>query len=232
MRKSKPLVSVIIPVFNEEHTVGDVVKRAKSTLESAGLSYELLVVDDGSSDNSIKMALSSHAKVLALKRHVGKGYALRAGFSKAQGEIIVTLDSDGSHDPSELLNVIEPVLKGEADLSIGSRFLNRQNVFRKGVNKVGAQILNFIIRFLTGCKLSDSQSGYRAFKSSMIKVITLKSVGYEIESEMLIKAIKHGFRTKEVPIRFEQRTYGKSSLDPIKDGLRILIVSLTAFLGD
>lgn len=231
MLKSKPLVSVVIPVFNEEFTVGEVVKRARSALEASGLPYEVLVVDDGSMDNSLSMALSSHARVIALKKHMGKGYALRAGFCNARGEIIVTLDSDGSHDPYEILKLLEPILRGEADLTIGSRFLNGENLFRKGLNKAGDQLLNLFIGALTGRKVSDSQSGYRAFKSSVVKAMNLKSVGYEIESEMLIKAVKQGFKTKEVPIKYEQRTYGKSSLDPLKDGLRIFLAILAAFLG-
>lgn len=230
--QKQPFISVIVPVFNEEFTIGDVVQGIRNALDAMGLSYEVLVVDDGSSDNSVNVALSSQAKVLMLKKHMGKGYALRAGFSKARGNIIITIDSDGSHDPYDIPKILEPILKNEADLIIGSRFLNNKNIFVNGLNKAGAKILNFTIRILTGRAISDSQSGYRAFKSSIAKTISLKSVGYEIESEMLIKAIKKGFRAKEVPIKFEQRTYGRSKLDPIKDGLKILIASFAAFLGD
>lgn len=230
--QKQPFISVIVPVFNEELTVGDVVRGIKNALDAMGLSYEVLVVDDGSSDGSVNMALSSQAKVLMLKEHMGKGYALRAGFSKARGNVIITIDSDGSHDPYDIPKILGPILKDEADLIIGSRFLNNKNIFVNGLNKAGAKILNFIIRTLTGRIISDSQSGYRAFKSSIVKTVSLKSVGYEIESEMLIKAIKKGFRAREVPIKFEQRTYGRSKLDPIKDGLKILIASFAAFLGD
>ncbi|MBS7659932.1 MAG: glycosyltransferase family 2 protein [Candidatus Bathyarchaeia archaeon] len=230
--QKQPFISVVVPVFNEELTVGDVVQGIRNALDAMGLNYEVIVVDDGSSDNSVNVALSSQAKVLMLKKHMGKGYALRAGFSKARGNIIITIDSDGSHDPKDIPKILEPILKDEADLIIGSRFLNNRNVFINGLNKAGAKILNFTIRILTGHAISDSQSGYRAFKSLIVKAISLKSVGYEIESEMLIKAIKKGFRAQEVPIKFEQRTYGRSKLDPIKDGLKILIASFAAFLGD
>ncbi|MGB9959971.1 MAG: glycosyltransferase family 2 protein [Candidatus Bathyarchaeales archaeon] len=232
MPKNKPLISVVIPVFNEEPTVGNVIERTKKAIETTGLPYEILVVDDCSTDNSRRVSLKSKVKVLSLKEHMGKGCALRLGFKEAKGDIIVTMDSDGSHNPEELPKLLEPILKDEADFIIGSRFLNKENVFQKRVNKFGAQLLNFLVRILTRQNSSDSQSGYRAFKSSLLKKVNLKSNGYEIESEMLIKAIKRGFRTKEIPVKFEQRTYGKSKLDPLKDGAKIFASAIAAFIGD
>ena len=232
MQNHKPLISVIIPVFNEEPTVGNIIERARKSVERMGFSYEILVVDDCSTDNSLEVSLRSKVKVLSLKEHMGKGYALRLGFKKAKGDIIVTIDSDGSHSPEELPKLLEPILKNEADFIIGSRFLNKENIFQKRVNKVGAKLLNFLVKILTKQNTSDSQSGYRAFKSSLLKKVNLKSNGYEIESEMLIKAIKRGFRTKEIPIKFEQRTYGKSKLDPLRDGAKIFASAISAFIGD
>ncbi|MEM3641964.1 MAG: glycosyltransferase family 2 protein, partial [Candidatus Bathyarchaeia archaeon] len=149
MQNHKPLISVVIPVFNEEPTVGNIIERAKKAVETTGLPYEILVVDDCSTDNSLGVSLKSKVKVLSLKEHMGKGYALRLGFKKAKGDIIVTMDSDGSHNPEELPKLLEPILKDEADFIIGSRFLNKENVFQKRVNKFGAQFLNFLVRILT-----------------------------------------------------------------------------------
>lgn len=232
MQNPKPLISVVIPVFNEEPTVGNIIERTRKALKKAGLAYEILVVDDCSTDNSLGISLKSKVRVLSLKRHMGKGYALRMGFKKAKGDIIVTIDSDGSHNPEELPKLLEPILKDEADFVIGSRFLNKENIFQKRANKVGAQLLNFIAKILTKQDTSDSQSGYRAFRASLFKKINLKSNGYEIESEMLVKAAKKGFRTKEIPVKFEQRTYGKSNLDPLRDGAKIFAATLAAFIGD
>lgn len=227
----KPTVSIIIPVFNEEHTLGKVIQNVKKTMECMGLSFEVLVVDDCSTDNSLDISLKSNVRVLQITEHRGKGCALRAGFRKAKGEIIVTIDSDGSHSPEELPKLVEPILNGEADFVIGSRFLDKNNVFQNKFNKVGVQLLNILVKALTGKGVSDSQSGYRAFKSVMLNFVNLKSNGYEIESEMLVKAFRTGVRTKEVPIKFMQRTHGKSKLDPLKDGIKIFTATLLSFIG-
>ncbi|MCS7124308.1 MAG: glycosyltransferase family 2 protein [Candidatus Bathyarchaeota archaeon] len=229
--REKPLISIVIPVFNEEPTVGNVIEGVKAAVEKMCLPYEILVIDDCSTDNSLEISKSKKVEVYRLKRHMGKGYALRLGFKKAKGEIIVTLDSDGSHKPEELPKVLEPVLKNEVDLVVGSRFLCKENVFSNRLNKIGVQLFNFLIRVLTGKATTDSQSGYRAFKSAILRKMRLKSNGYEIESEMLVKALKIGLKSKEVSIRFEQRTYGKSKLTPLKDGIRIFISILTAYVG-
>ncbi len=232
MQNYKPLISVVIPVFNEEPTVGKIIERVRKVIEGTGFPYEILVVDDCSTDNSLKVSMKRKVKVFSLKEHMGKGYALRLGFKKAKGEIIITLDSDGSHSPEEIPKLLGPILKDEADFVIGSRFLNKENIFQKRVNKVGVKLLNFLIKILTKQEISDSQSGYRAVKSSFFRNVNLKSNGYEIESEMLIKAAKRGFRTKEIPVKFEQRTYGKSNLDPLRDGAKIFAATLAAFVGD
>jgi len=232
MQNRKPAISIIIPVFNEEFTIGDVIKRVKIALEKMSLPYEILVVDDCSTDNSLRVSLKSEVKVLSLREHKGKGYALRTGFESAKGDIIVTIDSDGSHNPEELPKLITPILRDEADIVIGSRFLDKENIFQNKLNKVGVQFLNLLIKVLTGRSISDSQSGYRALKSELIKGTRITSNGYEIESELLIKALKRGFRTKEIPIKFKQRTYGKSKLDPLQDGLKIFSTILFSFIGD
>ncbi|MEM1536991.1 MAG: glycosyltransferase family 2 protein [Candidatus Bathyarchaeia archaeon] len=231
LMQERPLVSIVIPVFNEEPTVGNVIERVKAAIERMNLPYEILVIDDCSTDNSLEVSKSKKVKVYQLERHMGKGYALRLGFKEAKGEIIVTLDSDGSHKPEELPMMLEPILRDEADLVVGSRFLSRENVFSNKLNKIGVQLFNLLIRILTGKATTDSQSGYRAFKSAVLEKIQLKSKGYEIESEMLVKALKSGFKSKEVSISFEQRTYGKSKLAPFRDGIKIFMSILAAYVG-
>ena len=224
-------VSVVIPVFNEEQTVGDIITRTKRTWEQMGVPYEILVVDDGSVDKSADISQAKEAHVIK-ENHQGKGYALRSGFRQAKGELIVTLDADGSYKPEEISLVALCIKEDRADFVIGTRFFNSVNKTKiPKVNRTGNRLFNDLIRFLTGVKVSDSQSGFRAIKSSLIKGMKLRSRGYEVESEILIKALRMGARIAETPISFDQRTVGVSKLDPIRDGLRILYAIVASYLS-
>lgn len=224
------LLSVVIPIFNEEPTIGDVIGRLRATMQKIGFKHEIIVVDDCSQDRSLEISKSQSAKVYSLKKHMGKGYALRVGFAEAKGEIIATIDSDGSHRPEELPLLLTPLLQGQADFVIGSRFLHEKPASARKLNAIGVRLFNVLIRILTRAEVSDSQSGYRAMKSEVLKNLRLKSGEYEIESEMLVKIARRGSRVKEVPISFEQRTYGRSRLDPVIDGLKILFSIVLAYM--
>jgi glycosyltransferase involved in cell wall biosynthesis len=224
-------VSVIIPVFNEEHTIGDIVARTRSTLKQFKLRHEVLVIDDGSADRSAEISQASEAHVLR-EAHQGKGHALRLGFERAKGNVIVTLDSDGSHQPEEIPLVLRCMKENNVDFVIGSRFFNNHvnNTKIPKLNRIGNKMFNNLIRFLTGMKISDSQSGFRAIRSTILRRMDLNSQGYEVESEMLVKALKMGAKVMEIPIRFEQRTVGNSRLDPLKDGTTILYSIIASYL--
>ena len=226
------LLSIIIPMYNEELTVGNIIDRTQAALQHIGLPYEILVVDDHSHDKSLQAAERHHVRLFMLKRHLGKGYVLRAGFAKAKGDIIVTIDSDGSHRPEELWEVVAPVLQNRADLVIGSRYMNHKHVAARKLNAFGVRIFNYLIEIFTGVAITDSQSGYRAMKRAVLDRQKLYAREYEIESEMLVKTAKAGFRVSEVPISFEQRTYGHSGVDPLWDGSKILFsIMLARFRG-
>ena len=232
MDNDEILLSVIIPVFNEELTISNVIDRLKSVLKKEDFRWEIIVVDDFSTDRSLSLSLNTGVKVLSLKKHVGKGCALRVGFSKSLGTLVTTIDSDGSHRPEEMPLLLTPILENKADLVIGSRYLMKTSTKVKRFNVLGVQLFNHLIHFLVKSKVSDSQSGYRIMKAEILQNMSLKSGGYEIESEMLVKTAKMGYKIKEVPICFEQRTYGKSSLDPIIDGFKILMSIILAYMQD
>ena len=224
------MLSVIIPVYNEELTIGNIIDRVKAVVKQTGLKNEVIVVDDCSYDKSLEVAKGHSAKVYTLKSHLGKGYALRAGFVKAKGDIVVTIDSDGSHKPEELPLVIAPIVQNKADLVIGSRYLNQKNVAARKLNAFGVKLFNSLIELLTGVAITDSQSGYRAMKREVLKSQNPQAAGYEIESEMLVKTAQKNFRITEVPISFEQRTYGRSGVDPLIDGFKILLSIVSAYM--
>jgi glycosyltransferase involved in cell wall biosynthesis len=230
MFPNQMLISIIIPVYNEEQTIGNVIERVQTVMERSGQKFEVIVADDHSFDNSLQVAKEYPVRVYSLTAHVGKGMGLRAGFAKAKGDIIVTIDSDGSHMPEELPRLLKPVLQDKADLVIGSRYLDQKNVAAKKLNAFGVKLFNRIIQMFIGVYVTDSQSGYRALKRDVLKIQHLKSGGYEIETEMLVKTAKSHHRVLEVPISFEQRTYGRSGVDPLRDGSRILISIISARL--
>jgi glycosyltransferase involved in cell wall biosynthesis len=230
MDKNEMLLSVVIPIFNEEPTISDVIGRLKATMQKIGFKHEIIVVDDCSEDRSLEISKSQSVIVYSLKKHMGKGYALRVGFAKAKGEIIATIDSDGSHRPEDLPLLLTPILQDQADFVIGSRFLHEKPASARKLNTIGVRLFNVLIKILTRTEVSDSQSGYRTMKSEILKNLRLKSDEYEIESEMLVKTGQRGFRVKEVPISFEQRTYGKSRLDPVVDGFKILSSIVLAYM--
>ncbi len=224
------LLSIIIPVYNEEITIGNIIDRTDVVAKSIGVPFEIIVVNDFSNDHSLQVALKRKVRVYSLKEHFGKGYALRAGFSQARGDIIVTIDSDGSHCPEELHEVLAPILADQADMVIGSRYMNHKRVEARKLNKFGVSIFNTLIQIFTKVAITDSQSGYRAMKREVLAKQKLKSGEYEIESEMLVKTAKAGFRVAEVPITFEQRTYGRSGVDPMFDGSKILLSIIMAYV--
>ncbi|MFZ7138838.1 MAG: glycosyltransferase family 2 protein [archaeon] len=230
--RTKVFVSVIIPVFNEEATVGDVVSRTNKTLEKMGKPFEVIVVDDGSDDKSAEISKQQNAIVIK-GCHTGKGFALRCGFLRAKGEYIVTLDADGSHKPEELPLILRYLTEDEADFVVGSRFANSEHNKTKipKINRAGNKLFNTITQYLTGVHITDSQSGFRAIRTSLIKTMKLTSYGYEVESEMLVKALRKRARVVETPISFIQRTVGRSKLDPIKDGTRILYAIVASYLS-
>ncbi len=229
MRTDGRQISVVVPVYNEEPTIGNVIERLKTVLQQTGFRYEVIVVDDHSRDRSLEIAQNQAVSVFSLKEHMGKGYALRAGFMKVHGDLVATIDSDGSHRPEELPSLIKPILRGEAELVIGSRFSTATAATSRR-NQAGNRIFNVLIQLLTRSPISDSQSGYRVMTRAVLSSMKLKSGEYEIESEMLVKARRNGFRVREVPVSFEQRTYGRSGIDPIRDGFKIFVSIVSAYL--
>jgi len=224
------LVSIVIPLYNEEKTIGDIIERVQAVMKRTGLKYEIIVVDDRSFDNSLIVAKKYSVRLYSLLVHGGKGMGLRAGFAKALGDVIVTIDSDGSHLPEELPRLLYPVLNNKADLVIGSRYLQRKAVAAKKLNVFGTKIFNLVIQMFAGVYVTDSQSGYRVMNREVLKAQHLKSCGYEIETEMLVKTVKSKYRVLEVPISFEQRTYGVSGVDYLHDVFRILVSIVSAWL--
>jgi len=221
------VISVVIPVYNEEKTIGDVISNTITVLESLQMPYEIIVVDDGSTDDTKHIAAKYKVTVISNGHNQGKGYALKRGFRRALGDIIVTLDSDGSHHPKEIHDLIQPLFNG-VDIVAGSRFLGNGKNSTPKLNRFGNLLLNALIMVLTGKRVTDSQTGFRALKRDVLEKLKLESIGYEIETELTVKGLKNGFVYTETPIYCDKRKHGVSKLNVISDGLKILKMILKA----
>ena len=221
------VISVVIPAYNEANTIGDIISNTISAMETLKMPYEIIVVDDGSNDNTRRIAAGYKATVLSNGRNQGKGYALRKGFHYARGDIIVTFDSDGAHKPKEIPDLIHPLFNG-VDIVAGSRFLGRGMNSTSRLHRLGNSLFNITITILTGKRVTDSQTGFRAFKKRVLQSLNLESLGYEVETEITVKGLKNGFTFQEKPISCEERKYSISKLKILSDGMKILKTIFTA----
>jgi dolichol-phosphate mannosyltransferase len=215
-------LSVVIPAYNEERNIERVLEGTSSVLQALNLPYEILVVDDGSTDGTRFLAERHKVTLISNERNHGKGYALRRGLKDVCGDIVITMDADGSHRPEDIRRLIEPLMNG-ADVVMGSRFTGRREKdATKKLNIFGNRLFNFLIRILTKKRITDSQTGFRAFKKSVLKEIEITCNGYDVETEVTVKTLKNGFIVLEEPISFDKRKNGCSHINPLRDGIRIL----------
>jgi len=216
-------ILVAIPAKDEELTIGTVVALSKQY-------GDVLVVDDGSEDETAKVAELSGAKVLRHELNLGKAEALRSVFKYAieNGyDVAVCLDADGQHDPCDIPKLLEPIIEDEADLVIGSRFL-RKNVPKYRI--FGQKVLDVLTNFASEAKITDSQSGFRALNRKALKHIKdFRSEGYSMESDM-ITFLAGKVRIKEVPIDVRYDVPNKHKKNPFAHGLGVLS-SLIGFIG-
>lgn len=215
-------VTVILPAFNEEVSIGSIVLLSRYYADN------VIVVDDGSSDRTAEIARKAGAEVIVHEVNKGKGVALKTGFAAADhlgADIIVTMDSDGQHNPAEIPKLIDPIIKGEADMVNGSRYLNGLGKNTPSYRRIGQTILDGVTNLNSGLQITDSQSGFRAFSASTKDVFRFKAQGMAIESEMLADAGKSGLRVTEVEIGVRYDV-GCSTVNPIKHGFGVLLMIL------
>jgi len=222
-----PAISIVIPAYNEAQTIGNVIEETLTVMDSLQLPYEIIIVDDGSTDNTRRIATSYKATILYNGKNRGKGHAVRKGFRHAQGDIIVTIDADGSHSPKEIPELINPLFNG-TDVVSGSRFLGTGKHFTTRLNRLGNSLFNITIMILTRKHVTDSQTGFRAIKKQVIDKLNLNSTGYAIETEITVKSLKNGFAFQEKPISCHKREYNMSKLKILQDGSRIFKTILKA----
>ncbi len=221
---SKPRVVVVIPAYNEERFIGSVVLKARQFVET------VIVVDDGSSDSTREIAAAAGAVVVAHDQNSGKGRALNTGFSRARDfdpEVVVTLDGDWQHMPEQIDQIAAPILSGDADIVVGSRYLSSESVVPPA-RVLGHWGFNALTNILSGVTLTDSQSGYRAFSPRAVAELSFSSRSFSVESEMQFLAHTHEYKVVEVPIVIRYDDKPKRSVlkhgFTVLDGLLVLVV--------
>jgi glycosyltransferase involved in cell wall biosynthesis len=205
------LLSIIVPCYNEQDTIGEVLTRVQDL--DLRVPKEVIVVDDGSSDASADIvALHSSVRLIRHQKNLGKGAAIKTGIEQSRGEILLIQDADMEYFPDDIPSLVEPILRNEADLVLGSRIRGSH----KGMSSshlMGNLILSLIATVLFAKLVTDLMTGYKAVRRSVFQECIPISTGFEVEAEVVAKALDRGFRLREVPIRYEYRRTGVSKIN-------------------
>jgi glycosyltransferase involved in cell wall biosynthesis len=214
-------LSIIIPVYNEARTVGEVIEKVRS-VDIRGLEKEIIVVNDGSSDGTREALARFESGVPGVVVHhspvnLGKGASLRIGFQRATGDIVTIQDADLELDPSEFSHLVAPILEGRADVVYGSRFLQAG---RRGSPSfyLANRALSALTNVLYRSKLTDIETCYKVFRRDVLSSLTLRASRFEIEPELTAQVLKHGYRIVELPIGYKPRSRNEGKKISWRDG--------------
>ena len=225
-------VSVIIPVFNEEGTLEEVVRRIRGT----GAVHEIVAVDDGSSDRSAEI-LTSLARsgdppvtVVRHERNAGKGAAVRTGFARVTGDIVVVQDADLELDPAEFGKLFAPIVEGRADVAFGVRFAQGRGS-TPWIGYLGNKAFCVIASVLFLRRLNDVLTGYRAMRTEVARKVEPRSTGFGMDAEQGCRAIRDGYRIVQVPVTYMPRTRGQGKKLRLSASLEVLRAILRVRFG-
>jgi glycosyltransferase involved in cell wall biosynthesis len=230
----EPLVSLVVPAYNEERTITELLRRAAA----APLRTEIIVVDDGSTDETAAALAALTAelpqlRVERLDRNRGKGAAVRTGIALTKGDIVVIQDADLEYDPADLPRLVEPLVRGVADVVYGTRLRGgepqRAHLFW---HYAGNRLLSLVTGVLYNTTLSDMEVGYKAFRGDLIRSVRLVSDDFRFEPEVTAKVLRiDGIRVYEIPISYYGRTFAEGKKITWRDGLRALAALLRFRFG-
>jgi glycosyltransferase involved in cell wall biosynthesis len=217
-------LTIVIPCYNEAKTIFDLVEAVRA---APFPDKEIIVVDDASTDGTrdrLKAGVEPLvSRVLYHDVNQGKGAALRTGFAAATGDIVIIQDADREYDPSEYPNLIDPILRDEADVVYGSRFLGgRAHRVLYFWHRLGNGVLTLISNMFTNVNLTDMETGYKAFRREVLQKFTIEENRFGFEPEITAKIAKSGCRIYEVGISYHGRTYAEGKKISWKDGFRAL----------
>jgi glycosyltransferase involved in cell wall biosynthesis len=218
-----PLLSVVMPVYNERETIEEIIPRVLAV----PVRIELIVVDDGSKDGTrellAKLQEKHQFRLILQPQNGGKGAALRRGFEEVTGDLVIIQDADLEYSPEEYPELIALICQGRADVVYGSRFLGRHRVFLF-THYAGNRLLTLITNVLYNTMLTDMETCYKVMRREVLKSFKLESNGFGIEPELTAKIFKRGYRVYEVPITYDGRGYEEGKKITWRDGVVALWV--------
>ena len=218
-------IAVLVPCLNEALTVAKVVDDFRLALPQAAI----YVIDNGSTDGTPEIAAARGAQVLYETRR-GKGFAMRTAFRRIEADIYVMVDGDDTYPAESIHALLEPVVAGKADMTIGSRTMAGTSSDFKHLNRLGNRILPWLLRFLLRVRVTDLLSGYRVMTRDLVKSLPIAARDFEIEAELTVKSVERSFRLIEVPIDLRARPEGSfSKIRIFRDGRRIAWTILLLF---
>jgi len=216
-------LSIIVPVYNEEKTVTPLLKKVAS-VRLMGLKKEIIVVNDGSQDGTaaiIDKLRIPGMKVFHHEKNRGKGAAIRTAIQQTTGDVVLIQDADLEYDPADYAGLLVPILKGEADVVYGCRFMGPHRAFLY-LHYVGNRFLTFVTNLLYNTTLNDMETCYKVFKGDLIRSIPLRSNRFEFEPEVTAKILKRGYKLYEVPISYRGRDFEEGKKITWRDGFSAL----------
>jgi len=221
-------VSIVIPAYNEEEVIGSVIDQIISVMEEADITSEIIVVDDGSTDETYRIVKGLGVEVIRRPYNMGYGAALKAGIQAAHGDIVITMDSDGQHNPEDIPKLLQYI--GEYDMVVGARTKHSHSSWMR---KPGKMILRWVANYLAKMNIPDLNCGLRAMQKDLVmKFLHILPNGFSFSATITLAVIKEGYSVKYVPITTFERE-GKSYVHPIRDGMStILLIVRTIVLFD
>jgi glycosyltransferase involved in cell wall biosynthesis len=219
-----PTLSVVVPVYNEVKTIREILAKINAVL----IDKEIIVVDNYSNDGTQKVLQEilireefPAIKVIYHSYNKGKGASVREGIQEAKGEFVVIQDADLEYDPQEYLNLMKPIIEERADIVLGARFFNCHSGLT--IHRWGNRFLTRLLNSLFGVKLNDYATCYKMARKSVFINLGLKSNSFDIEVEIVSKAIKHRLRVVEVPITYYPRSYAEGKKIRWFDGIHAIV---------
>jgi len=215
-------LSVIVPVFNERNTVAEILRRIRAV--DLPVQLEVVVVDDGSTDGTDKVLSvlqDSTVRVLTHRSNRGKGAAVRTGINTARGQLVLIQDADLEYDPDDWPRLLDPVMKGKAQVVFGSRFTGERRAMRP-TQWLGNRLLTLTANVLYRSTLSDMETCYKLFDRKVLDSITIESDGFDFEPEITAKVLRRGYRIYEVPVSYTGRDASEGTKFEWRDGVRAL----------